>query len=475
MTDRNTQGDQYETPEDVATLYSWANLHGAKYRDFSASRAQTREKARQRMQDAIDADRRRAREDAAAAEAARAAEADRAAEAERAAEITKQTALRQQEFAAQQAARLAAQQLADKLAVQQAAQQSAWQAEVAAQEAAQRAAEKAAQESEQQRAWQQQGRFSAPHAQASPAPPVPSSRPFYPPQPQAFDYPGYTPSSAPRPAPGPPQYAPVYDEGRAPSSPAWGQPDSRETGSRPAWLSAEHRGDMPGPPAPNAAFRQVSEDTLQGSRDRMASRWFALRSVFEGAQAPAETAPAPIPARAPAVAVFSLAGGVGKTSLVATLGRALSARGERVLLIDTAAFGLLPFYFGARDQRPGHVENLQPSRLQRRCTHSNGGHRSGVPRARRCCRAGASHRRDRQIFAGHQPRDRRSGHRFRRNHPQDNAPVAPDSGADGSGYELGGQRQLHRRLLPAQRRPRREAGAALLRAQSVRSLSSAAS
>ena len=53
------------------------------------------------------------------------------------------------------------------------------------------------------------------------------------------------------------------------------------------------------------------------------------------------------------LAVFSLAGGVGKTSLVATLGRALSARGERVLLVDTAAFGLLPFFFGARDQRPG--------------------------------------------------------------------------------------------------------------------------
>jgi len=42
MTDRNINGDQFETPEDVATLYSWANLHGAKYRDFSASRAQTR-------------------------------------------------------------------------------------------------------------------------------------------------------------------------------------------------------------------------------------------------------------------------------------------------------------------------------------------------------------------------------------------------------------------------------------------------
>jgi cellulose synthase operon protein YhjQ len=60
------------------------------------------------------------------------------------------------------------------------------------------------------------------------------------------------------------------------------------------------------------------------------------------------------------MAVFSLAGGVGKTSLVATLGRALSARGERVLLVDTAAFGLLPFFFGATDQRPGLLRTFTP-------------------------------------------------------------------------------------------------------------------
>ena len=60
------------------------------------------------------------------------------------------------------------------------------------------------------------------------------------------------------------------------------------------------------------------------------------------------------------MAIFSLAGGVGKTSLVATLGRALSARGERVLLVDTAAYGLLPFFFGAGDQRPGMLRTFSP-------------------------------------------------------------------------------------------------------------------
>jgi cellulose synthase operon protein YhjQ len=64
--------------------------------------------------------------------------------------------------------------------------------------------------------------------------------------------------------------------------------------------------------------------------------------------------------RPPVVVVFSLAGGVGKTCLVATLGRLLSALGEHVLLTETAACGLLPFYFGSRELRPGVVRTFFP-------------------------------------------------------------------------------------------------------------------
>jgi hypothetical protein len=78
MTDLKTLLNSNDTPEDVATLYSCANLHWAKYRDFSASRAQTREKARQRVQEAIEAERRRARNKA---EVHKQAEANAAAEA----------------------------------------------------------------------------------------------------------------------------------------------------------------------------------------------------------------------------------------------------------------------------------------------------------------------------------------------------------------------------------------------------------
>src|SRR5580700_9336530 len=80
MTDLNPQSDPNATPEDVATLYSWANLHGAKYRDFSAARAQTREKARLRAEQAQQEEQRHSNLEA---EAAEAAAAESAAEQER--------------------------------------------------------------------------------------------------------------------------------------------------------------------------------------------------------------------------------------------------------------------------------------------------------------------------------------------------------------------------------------------------------
>ena len=280
MTERRAVTDPNETPEDVATLYSWANLHGAKYRDFSASRAQWRERARQRVQEAMEAERRRGLEEAGTDEALAQAR-ENADRAERA---------------------------------QMAAQQAAWQA--------------------------------AQYAQG------------YPPQ---GPYPGYPAGyAAPGNPPAPPQ--PVYPQYAQPypaSGPLQGRDLQRtgwnnETGSRPAWLATE-RGELSGAP-----LAPAPEDTLQGSRDRITSRWFALKGLFAPGATQPEPLPAQSPSRAPVLAVFSLAGGVGKTSLVATLGRTLSARGERVLLVDTSTYGLLPFFFGARDQRPGVLRTFTP-------------------------------------------------------------------------------------------------------------------
>jgi len=362
MTDRKALAEQNETPEDVATLYSWANLHGAKYRDFSASRAQTREKARQRVQEAIETERRRANEEA---EAQKLIEAKRASEAARAAELESRRAgdAALQE-AADQRMQLALQQAAQQQAVrQQVAQQLAMQQQAAQQFAAQPLPAQplpAQQQATQQRAWQQPAQPGADRFSAlSAPPPPPPAIPFYPPQPQPPDFLAYS-QPQPQPLPyrpavaAPPQYPPLREDSYPQSRPQWTAPEPREDVGRPAWLTSKST-ELPTQPV-----SQPADDTLQGSRDRMTSRWFALKDVFQGAGAPVEAPPAPVTSRPPVVAVFSLAGGVGKTSLVATLGRALSARGERVLLVDTAAYGLLPFFFGARDQRPGVLRTFTP-------------------------------------------------------------------------------------------------------------------
>lgn len=119
-------------------------------------------------------------------------------------------------------------------------------------------------------------------------------------------------------------------------------------------------GDDEGTPRPGGT---LPADTLQQSRERVAARWFALKGLMGG---PGDSsAEVPVSARAremavPILAVVSLSGGVGKTSLVATVGRTLSSVGERVLLADATQHSLLPFYFGARELRPDVVRTFSP-------------------------------------------------------------------------------------------------------------------
>lgn len=227
-----------ETPEDIATLYSWANLQGAKYRDFSAARARVRENARQRVQEAMESERERV----------------------------------------------------------------------------------------------QQGESQAKTPEALPNAAVPG-----------------TPSSAD-------------------TNPF------REAAGAPAIAQAQNPAPVAAPIAPqfdavlpvDAAFSSRATSMAQSAVPLAQSvavpQWFALKNILTGAPAAAGTnweVPTPLPARVPVVAVFSLAGGVGKSSLVATLGRSLSSRGERVLLVDTAAFGTLQFFFGAQEQRLGVLRTFQ--------------------------------------------------------------------------------------------------------------------
>ncbi|HEY4357236.1 MAG TPA: cellulose synthase operon protein YhjQ/BcsQ [Acidobacteriaceae bacterium] len=130
----------------------------------------------------------------------------------------------------------------------------------------------------------------------------------------------------------------------------------------PAWLNPASEAHTPVIEPQRPAPPPVA-DTLQTSRERVAARWYALKGIMDagGQEAKGETIhPRTHDARTPLIAVFSISGGVGKTSMVATLGRALSSLGEHVLLADTTLHGLLPFYFGASELRPGMVRTFSP-------------------------------------------------------------------------------------------------------------------
>jgi MinD-like ATPase involved in chromosome partitioning or flagellar assembly len=57
----------------------------------------------------------------------------------------------------------------------------------------------------------------------------------------------------------------------------------------------------------------------------------------------------------------SVAGGVGKTTLSATLGRIFSTRTDDVLIADRCHGGIIPYYFASERQRPGGLQVIQPT------------------------------------------------------------------------------------------------------------------
>jgi cellulose biosynthesis protein BcsQ len=84
-------------------------------------------------------------------------------------------------------------------------------------------------------------------------------------------------------------------------------------------------------------------------------------------RAPVSSRPVEIPSKSEpwttqktAIAICSVAGGTGKTTFAANIGRILCSQGERILLVDASRSSLLPFYFGAEDMRSGMRTFLAP-------------------------------------------------------------------------------------------------------------------
>ena len=395
------------TPEDVAVLYLWANLQGAKYRDFSASRREYRAQVRYRAAQAM-----RERELRAQAAAEAAAEVAQRAELAAMATVQLQDAgdnrvLRMQSLQnAEEAARTAsgermeaarrAEAAAHAVAVVLREEREIAEAQASARRQALRYAES---EARRRRLAGPQPRDPMGGAStawsAAPAPEI-NGEAAHEPEPDRA-------AMADRTMESDTMRRATMDRGTLdgvrelvlseelqPSSTkvegadsvgaisvgtgaVGADADAGPTG--PAWLYASQsppptrllqansqvpRGDAP---AGKGYKGEAPEgETLQDSRERVAARWSALKEVFEqaGPELSAMPPARPVDGRMPLLAVFSLAGGVGKTSLAATLGRALSLQGEKVVLTDTTSRGLLPFYFGERELRPGEVRTFQP-------------------------------------------------------------------------------------------------------------------
>jgi cellulose biosynthesis protein BcsQ len=62
----------------------------------------------------------------------------------------------------------------------------------------------------------------------------------------------------------------------------------------------------------------------------------------------------------PVIAIYSVAGGVGKTTISANLSKTLCSLGEQLLLVDASGRGLLPIYFGATELRTGPRKFVAP-------------------------------------------------------------------------------------------------------------------
>jgi cellulose synthase operon protein YhjQ len=304
----STEAEEQEqlagTPEDVATLYSWANVHGAKYRDFSGSRREYRAQVRHRAAQEL---RERELKAQALAEAA-AAESERESKAFEAEfqELSEGENLPETQSERMQALRDAG------AAAQKAAAHRA-EARRHAENAAQLGVAVLREQREiadARESAERQARNYAGVDLSQPAPRASHAAPGTPEDPNAESF--FTLDLSRNAASLRSARSVEADEG---SAAAHAESDTAHPG--PAWLYASH----PAPAAPAAA-------------------------------------PSPQETQTPLLAIFSFEGGVGKTGLVATLSRALGALGERVVLADTTSHGLLPFYFGARELQPGILRSF---------------------------------------------------------------------------------------------------------------------
>jgi cellulose biosynthesis protein BcsQ len=105
--------------------------------------------------------------------------------------------------------------------------------------------------------------------------------------------------------------------------------------------------------APEPVLSQATVLASQSEAARFRQPWAALDFIFDLPHSAGLPAASPIGSRmpVPANSFLAVAGGVGVSTISASLARLASFTGQRVLLLDTHSPTLLPMYFGS--QPPG--------------------------------------------------------------------------------------------------------------------------
>jgi cellulose synthase operon protein YhjQ len=111
------------------------------------------------------------------------------------------------------------------------------------------------------------------------------------------------------------------------------------------------------PRAPEQAARSSMPETLLESREQVALRWPALQALALELRSNGASVRVSL-RRGPIVAIISPAGGAGGTSLAAMVARALARSGERVLLVQSTPQSLLPLYFGHERVEVGELRKV---------------------------------------------------------------------------------------------------------------------
>lgn len=97
---------------------------------------------------------------------------------------------------------------------------------------------------------------------------------------------------------------------------------------------------------------------LETALGNTALQWPVLQGLFAPTRDEDEFVESGSSLSFPPLVFASVAGGTGKTNLVANLGSILASDGESTLLVETSPAGVLPYYFGGSEPRTGVVRTF---------------------------------------------------------------------------------------------------------------------